>query len=186
MKRKWLVSLLTVSVLAIGFNVFLVACGQDAPGAAPDRLVAQKTANMMRQAMQEVGLPAIKNWQELKLAKMIFELRDQSDLVTYAYLKDRNGELKYLGQCIGYGLPYSVQYTNPMRPESVKLYSGIHDSGRAAVTLPQPDPNGLFMPTGLSATWLMMIDPKTKKPGICYIEPEILVFPFPMHDLGGE
>jgi len=28
-------------------------------------------------------------------------------------------------------------------------------------TIPQPDPNGLFMPDGLSATWLMMIDPET-------------------------
>jgi len=45
-------------------------------------------------------------------------------------------------------------------------------------TLPQADPNGLFMPTSSSATWLMMIDPETNKPRPVYIEPEIIVSPF--------
>ena len=35
-----------------------------------------------------------------------------------------------------------------------------------------------FMPTSSSATWLMMIDPKTKKARPVYIEPEIVVSPF--------
>ena len=49
-----------------------------------------------------------------------------------------------------------------------------------SVVVPQADPNGLFMPTGLSATWLMMIDPKTHEPRPVYIEPEIIVSPFPL------
>ena len=31
-------------------------------------------------------------------------------------------------------------------------------------TMPQAEPNGLFSPVGLSATWLMMIDPETNEP----------------------
>jgi hypothetical protein len=50
--------------------------------------------------------------------------------------------------------------------------------------LPQADPNGLFMPTSSSATWLMMIDPKTNKPRPVYVEPEIVVSPFPLHEEG--
>lgn len=40
--------------------------------------------------------------------------------------------------------------------------------------------NGLFMPQGLSATWLMMIDPQTNEPRPVYVEPEIIVSPFPL------
>jgi len=53
------------------------------------------------------------------------------------------------------------------------------DNGEVQV-LPQADPNGLFMPTSSSATWLMMIDPETNKPRPVYIEPEIVVSPFPL------
>ena len=105
---------------------------------------------------------------------MIFELRDKSDLVCYAYIKsDYQGTLVFIGKCIGFGLPYSVQYTNPMVTK--RTYQGGYE------ILPQADPNGLFMPSGLSATWLMMVDPKTGDAKPVYIEPEIVVSPFPLH-----
>ena len=47
--------------------------------------------------------------------------------------------------------------------------------------LPQADPNGLFMPSGLSATWLLLIDPKTGDPVPTYVENEIIVSGFPLH-----
>lgn len=37
------------------------------------------------------------------------------------------------------------------------------------------------MSTSPSATWLMMIDPKTNSPRPVYIEPEIVVSPLPLH-----
>lgn len=137
-----------------------------------DEKQAKATEQLMKQAEQEIGMPAIVNFQERKLAKMIFELRDQEDLTTYAYIISLEGELIFIGECIGFGLPYSVQYTNPMRIE--------HVTGRR-LSIPQADPNGLFMPEGLSATWLMMVDPKGKSPRPVYVEPEILVSPFKLH-----
>ena len=102
--------------------------------------------------------------------KQILELRDQENLLCYAYLKSEyTGRLIYIGKCIGYGLPYSVQYTNPERMDGFNS---------APYMLPQADPNGLFMPTGLSATWLMMVDPETNEPRPVYVEPEIVVSPF--------
>jgi hypothetical protein len=102
---------------------------------------------------------------------MIFELCDKEDLITYAYIKsDYQGKLMFIGKCIGYGIPFSAQYTNPERT-----------TNRTGITLPQADPNGLFMPTTSSATWLIMIDPKTNEPRPVYIEPEIVVSPFPLH-----
>jgi hypothetical protein len=127
------------------------------------------TKKSLKEAHRQIGMPAIKNFQERKLAKMIFELRDQENLVCYAYLVNKmTGKLVFLGKCIGFGLPYSVQYTNPERY--------VVGGG----TLPQADPNGLFMPQGLSATWLMMIDRRTGKARPVYIEPEIVVSPFPL------
>ena len=128
-----------------------------------------KTRELLKESNAQIGMPAIKNFQEKKLAKMIFELRDQENFVCYAYIVNKmQGRLVFLGKCIGYGLPYSVQYTNPQKYET------------SSYSLPQADPNGLYMPQGLSATWLMMIDSKTGKPRPVYIEPEIIVSPFPL------
>ena len=135
-----------------------------------DTVQRQQTEKAMAEAQRQVGMPNIVNFQQRKLMKMIYELCDKENLITYAYIKsDYQGKLIFIGRCIGYGIPFSAQYTNPER----RVYA--HD-----VTLPQPDPNGLFMPTSSSATWLMMIDPKSGKPRPVYIEPEIVVSPFPL------
>jgi hypothetical protein len=42
------------------------------------------------------------------------------------------------------------------------------------------------MPEGLSATWVMLVDPKTGEPRPVYVEPSILVSPFPLHDVDAE
>ncbi len=142
-----------------------------------DEKQAKATAKSMAEAEAEIGMPAIVNFQERKLAKMIFELRDQEKLVCHAYLVNKmTGEIgQYLGKCIGFGLPYSVQYTSPEK--LVRPYTGgTYES------MPQADPNGLFMPQGLSATWLMLIDPETGKPHPVYIEPAIIVSPFKLKE----
>ena len=100
---------------------------------------------------------------EKKQAKEILELRDNSDLVCYAYTKcEGTGKYVYLGRCMGYGLPYSTQYTAPE--------ASVHQHG-TLVTLPQADPNGLYLPEGLSATWLYLIN----EAQVTYAEPEIIV-----------
>ena len=162
-----------ISLVMIFFGLLLigsifVACEETQPNA--DTVMRQQTEAAMKEANAEVGMPAIINFQERKLMKQILELRDQENLLCYAYLKSEyTGRLIYIGKCIGYGLPYSVQYTNPERMDGFNS---------APYTLPQADPNGLFMPTGLSATWLMMVDPETNEPRPVYVEPEIVVSPF--------
>jgi hypothetical protein len=159
--------------------LLVVGCDDTSVQPDADTKMTRQTEQAMREANAQIGMPAIKNFQERKLAKMIFELRDQEDLICWAYLKNEySGKLVFLGKCVGFGLPYSVQYTNPER--IAKWYSS-HQGGGGGLTLPQPDPNGLFMPEGLSATWLMMIDPKGGKPRPVYVEPEIVVSPFPLH-----
>lgn len=123
-----------------------------------------QTDQALQEAYRQVGLPRIHNFFEKRMAKQILELRDNPQLITYAYIVNLDGKFVYLGRAIGFGLPYSVQYTNPERVETY----------RSGITLPQPDPNGLYMPEGLSATWLMLIN-KEGKPEVIYVEPEIVV-----------
>jgi len=142
-----------------------------------DADIAQRKATdqAAEEAQKQVGMPAIVNFQERKLAKMIFELRDQENIRCFAYLENKmTGRLVFVGECIGYGLPYSVQFTSPSKIARRRIGGSTSDSH----VVPQPDPNQLFMPAGLSATWLMMIDPKTGEARPCYFEPTITVTPF--------
>jgi hypothetical protein len=155
-------------------SVTLISCRENE--SKFDAQQQEQTEQMMQEANMQVGMPNITNFQQKKLMKMIYELCDKEDLICYAYIKsDYQGKLFFIGKCVGFGIPFSAQYTNPD-----KIAASSHNVGYAI--LPQPDPNGLFMPTSSSATWLMMIDPSTKKARPVYIEPEIVVSPFPLTD----
>jgi hypothetical protein len=161
--------------LIIVLLVFFVfsACGTVAPSS--DDIAKKQTEKAMKEATSQIGMPAIKNFQEKKLVKMLYEIRDKENIVCYAYTKsDYTGKLIYLGKCIGYGVPYSAQFSNPEKEVFSSFQGGFG-------SLPQPEPNGLFVPDGLSATWLMMIDPNTGKARPVYVEPEIVVSPFKLH-----
>lgn len=118
---------------------------------------------LMSKANKAVGMPNITEFTEKKMAKMIWEMRDDSDLVTYSYISNMDGKFIYLGQSIGYGLPYSTQYTCPEQYE----YNGT--------TVPQADPNGLYSGDGLSSTWVMLVDETTGQSSPVYVEQELFV-----------
>lgn len=165
-------------ILLSCFPLLLISCGKSEQSKSADQQLTEKTEASMREANRQIGMPAIKNFQERKLMKMILELRDQENLVCYAYIIDLNGIKHFLGKCIGYGLPYSVQYTSPLKLTTFQRRTGDYN---LMGTMPQPDPNGLYMPSGLAATWLMLIDPETGEPHPVYVEPEIMVSPFKLH-----
>jgi hypothetical protein len=134
-----------------------------------DKQQAKQQEQMLQELNNQVGLPEIKEWSEKKMMKEILELRDNSKLVTYAYTRNEmTGKYIYFGQCIGFGLPYATQYTNPER-----IASSLSQGGYAI--LPQADPNGLFMPSSAEATWLQYINPDTGKREITYIEERVTV-----------
>ena len=167
----------TAMILLLFCGLFISGCRDKEDDA--DEKQREATARSMSEAQREIGMPAITNFQERRLMKQIFELRDQENLVTYAYIVNKmTGKLVFIGKCVGYGLPYSVQYTNPKRPTLMNPGNKAGVSQWALID--QPDPNGLFMPQGLSATWLMMVDPKGVARPV-YVEPKIIVSPFPLH-----
>ncbi len=164
-------------------SCLLVGCVEkNAAEPSADRVQQQKTEQSMAEAQRQIGMPAITKFQERKLAKMIFELRDREDFVCHAYLVNTmTGQVgQYLGKCLGYGLPYSVQFTNPAKALFV---DGGEYGATNPYTMPQPDPNGLFMPEGLSATWVMLYDEEQEEFRPVYVEPQIMVSPFPLHEV---
>ena len=99
-----------------------------------DEVQRQQQETLLKEGTAQTGMPAIKNFRERKLLKDILEMRDQEGLVTYTYMQSSlTGKLIFLGESVGYGIPYSTQFSNPQK----KVYD---------VALPQADPNGLFSP----------------------------------------
>jgi hypothetical protein len=147
-------------------------CGMDLTPTA-DEVQARETAKARAEANKQVGMPDITKWTELKLARDLYELRDKN-LPTYCYLFTLNGDLIYLGEAIGYGLPASVQFSSPEKEAGKHVNGGVWK-------LPQSEPNGLFMPEGLDATYVLLKDPETGKVKPVYIEPKIIVSPFKLH-----
>ena len=153
----------------------MVITGCNAKNSADDKM-ANQTRNALDQAFRETGMPAIKNSTELKSAKMLYELRDNPKLINYVYSKNNyTGLFVYMGRCVGYGIPASVQYSNPVREK--KIGSSANWSWEL---VPQAEPNGLFMPEGLSATYIMLVNEKTGDPVPMYFEDPVTVVGFPL------
>jgi hypothetical protein len=149
--NKGIVVLFSVVILVVA-----VACGHQ----TSDQRQNQAQEVLLQEGVSKVGMPAIKNFREKKLLKDILEMRDQDGLTTYVYLvSEQTGKLIYFGEAIGYGIPYSTQYTNPSKA----------------------DPNGLYSPASAEGTWVMLKDPNGKDVKPVYIEPKIIVSPFKLN-----
>lgn len=141
-----------------------------------DLKIQQQQEKIIQEANAQAGMPGITNFTEKKLVKKIYELRDQN-ISTYTYLQDMNGKLWHLCDSIGYGLPYSVQYSNPQK----EVYSGGYQNSFGA--MPQAEPNGLFMPDSAEGTWVMCADPSGQISPV-YVEPRTIVSPFKLNASG--
>lgn len=82
------------------------------------------------------------------------------------------GCLVYLGASIGYGMPYATQFSNPQKV----VYEGGYQQSFG--TLPQAEPNGLYMPPDAHGTWIMLYNAETKQADPVYVEPDVIVSPF--------
>lgn len=154
-------------LLALGSCLLLLTaakCTDDA-----DNKASEAQQQSLSEAQAEVGMPAITNFQEKRMLKQIYEMRDQT-IATHAYvMNSMRGCLVYLGQAVGYGMPYSAQYSSPEK---------VVYSGGDYRTMPQAEPNGVFMPSSAQGTWINLLNPETKKPEVIYVEPDVIVSPF--------
>lgn len=172
-------------LLLCSLFVFVTSCElpRDKNSSVTD--IQKKNDELLSESNKQMGLPAITNFQEKKIMKQIYESRDNANLVCYAYFYNTyTGSIgAFIGKCIGYGLPYATQYSSPTMIWDAERQGGanqkLEDAGEIQV-IPQAEPNGLYMPESSSATWLLLIDPTTNKPNAVYIEPDVIVSPFPL------
>lgn len=143
----------------------------------------EATKDSLAEAERQIGMPHIINWQQRKLMKWVYEMCDREDLICYAYTKNNmTGKYTFLYKCLGFGIPFSAQFTNSEKLVEGDKYFGYDLPGTLNYLekLPQADPNGLYMPTSSSATWVISIQPGTNEPKIIYAEPEVIISAFPL------
>lgn len=162
--------------------LFVIGCGNRTSTA--DDKERSNQERIQAEAFAQTGTPNIKNFRERCILKDIYEMRDSESLVTYTYIHNmmpvivhgvtsKSGSLTFLGDTIGFGIPYATQYSNPQK---FAQYPTLVDKRYG--TLPQSEPNSLFMPSSADGTWVMMLNPISKKAEPQYIEPRIAVFTF--------
>ncbi len=162
-------------VSMFAFALILASCTEHHE--TSDDIQREQQEAMLSEATASVGMPAITHFRERRLLKDILELRDQEGLTTWTYLhSDMTGKLTLLGESIGYGIPASTQYSNPAKIE----WSTHGGAGYQVEVLPQADPNGLFSPASAEGTWVMLKDPNGSNVRPIYVEPRIVVSPFPL------
>lgn len=156
----------------------MTGCGTRETASSKENIYTQ---TIMEQASDAIGYPDVSNFFEKAQLKEIYELRDNPELICYWYTKnDMTGKWIYQGSCIGYGIPYTTQFTQPetvQRAALPALKLNGEDKGRNEYfteILPQADPNGLYSSASTSATWILTTDDNGKiKP--TYVESEITV-----------
>jgi hypothetical protein len=167
MKRNFL---LTILFVCLGIMFMASDCEDHS---SSNVIEAAKQEALKKEADRQAGMPSVHNFTMKKQLKAIIELCDQTDLICYAYVvPEMTGKPVFLCKCIGFGIPYATQYTNP----SKEHYFGNH----SATVLPQADPDGLYKPANAEGTWLMAINPKDGSIRPMYVEPRVLVSTFPL------
>ena len=156
------------------FVLLLVSCCLSLVGCynAPNADSKQSTAQEKIQAeiVAQLGIPNVKNAREARLVKDLIEMRDREGITTYLYVFSQGiGKWVFIGESIGYPVPYSTQYTSP---------SKIVGWGGHPIVMPQAEPNGLYSPSSAEGSWAWLKDPNGKDAKPAYFEERINCFPF--------
>jgi hypothetical protein len=187
----------TVFTLLAAFVLLLAGCYTATQ--SNDSKIAEQQEKQLAEGDAQVPPPAIVNWNEKRMAKLIQEKRDQVNLATWTYTKNLDGKYTFVCESIGYGLPYNTRTNNPQHYEFVSTHTGVQSmsgSGGGGYwtdgqgntiwgehsVMAQPEPNGLFIPDSARGTWNLCRDPKTWKPDVTYQEEDIAVFPYKLPD----
>ena len=175
-------NLSTVLVLLIALAVPLMgADGCGGSGEVEENVTEEQreqTEDMVTQAHDKVGMPQITEYSERRLLKRIMELRDGM-IASHSYIVGENNNTEKLCQSMGYGLPYGVQFVNPEKAVIKYDHKAV-----SVGSLPQPDPNGLFSPRNVDATWVNCVTVSGEQKPV-YSEEKVVTSPVPLDKLKG-
>jgi hypothetical protein len=191
MMRHTRISLL---ILLIAVVSLLAGCP---PPQTSDDIKREQQERSLAEGNMKVGMPGIINFRQAKIMRMIQELCDQ-EIVTYTYVENmmprvvpgltaRGGKFTYIGETIGFPLPYASQFTAPESMQSYNLKNtGSSEHRYGVARLPQADPDGLFKPGSAEGSWVLMKDPKSDKVSPFYSESRLTCFTFKLEFDGAE
>ena len=183
MFRKILVSLaagLAVMTMAATANAQLFGGGKRNSNNTADVQLADDLERLIAESYRQVPLPGITNFFERRMVRMLYELRDNPEYRTYTYITTLDGRFVKVCDSVGFGINASIQFSNPEKPVDLEDILGWKE-GNSQTTIPQAEPNGLFMPEGLAATYAMCLNPVDGEIAPVYLEQEITVSPFPLN-----
>lgn len=156
----------------------------DPPKPTADGAASKQLENLQKQGQRVAGMPNIVNFFERQMVKMLYELRDNPEFMTTTYIVTMNGTLVKICDSVGFGINASIQIANPEKAVDLEKAAGVSWSNhRGLGTIPQMEPNALFMPEGLAATYVMCVDEKADSLKPVYLEPEIIVSPISLDHL---
>ena len=140
-----------------------------------NEIQAQQQEQITKEAALEIGMPRITHHREQRLLKELYELRDQSDLITYTYIwSEYLGKYRFVCKSLGFPLPYSTQYSAPTVTKG--------DSFHALIEEPQSEPNNLYPPASADGTWIMCVSDDGNKINPTYEEPKVTTLLNPLPD----
>lgn len=162
------------SLVIAALTIFtLTACEPRQP--TSDQRMAAEQERALQDGVSSVGQPAIKNWREKRLLKMIYELRDQDGLRTYTYIVAQNtGARSFLCDSIGFPINDATGFTSPE-----KIYQS--PGGTHSFPMIQAEPNGLFTPDTSNSYWVMCLDTVGGKPAPVFVTGYPLVSTFKLN-----
>jgi hypothetical protein len=181
-------------ILLISVVALLAGCP---PQQTADDIKREQQQASLKDGNMKVGMPGIINFRQAKIMRMIQELCDQ-EIVTYTYVENmmpkvvpgltvRGGKFTYIGETIGFPLPYSAQFTAPESMQTYNVRGSTGDAQRYGVArLPQADPDGLFKPGSAEGSWVLMKDPESDKVSPFYSESRLTTFTFKLKFDGAE
>jgi hypothetical protein len=166
-------SLTSAGLLLAAFATMGDSC--DGPGQQAARDEAAQQGAAYRNILRNQPPPTFDFSMERKIMIALYEARQHS-VATYSYVQSNyTGKVLWSCPSLGYPIPYSTQLTNPSMPA---------DYAHGAVTLSQPEPNGLFPPPSSEATWVPCVDANGNITPV-YEEKRVTVFLQQMQETNG-
>lgn len=151
----------------------LSACKTDASSSNNADTAAVERQQSQYQKAQPI--PAFDYSLERDLLIQLYEVRN-SEVATHSVWRSNFGTVE--GDCpsMGYGLPYDTSLTNPWVGLEVNTYG---QGANPAVSVGQPEPNGVFASTNTSATWVFCVGASGALEPV-YVESKVTVYPGPV------
>ena len=134
---------------------------------------ANQASSQLEQLLKAQPMPFFSWSLERYLAIELYKLRNKK-ITTHAVWRSDYGMIE--GDCpsLGYGIPYDVQLTNPVKVTDEDKDGADH---RALAVVEQPEPNGLYSSKNTNATWVMCIGDNGNIEPV-YVESHVTVYPY--------